>query len=158
MLPLFVKAIHLMASMFFLGFGMGSVFYKIRAYQSRDVAVIAFCDREIVRADWFFTVPSGIVLPLSGAAMVHLYHYPWTTPWILIGLSGWAIAGLTWLPAAFLQIRMRRLALKAHSDGTELPAEYRRAHRTWMMLGLPSFAAAMTVLWAMIAKAAAFSF
>jgi uncharacterized membrane protein len=135
---------------------MGSVFYKIRAYQSRDVRVIAFADREIVRADWLFTVPSGIALPLSGGAMVHLHHLAWGTPWILIGLSGWAIAGLTWLPAAFLQIRMRRLALRAHADGTELPPEYHRAHRTWMLLGVPSFAAVMVVLWAMIAKAAAF--
>lgn len=156
MLFLFVKAAHLMASMLFLGFGLGSVFYKIRAYQSRDVGVIAFCDREIVRADWCFTVPSGIALPLSGAAMVHLYGLPWTTPWILVGLSGWAIAGLTWLPAAFLQIRMRSLATQAHREGTSLPDTYRRAHRAWMTLGVPSFTAAMVVLWAMIAKTAAF--
>jgi uncharacterized membrane protein len=159
MLPLFVKAVHLMAAMFFLGFGMGSVFYKIRAYQSRDVRVIAFCDREIVRADWLFTVPSGVVLPLSGAYLVHLYHMPWMTPWVLIGLGGWAVAGLSWLPAAFLQIRMRRLALEAHASGEKvLPVAYHRAHRTWMLLGMPSFTAAMVVLWAMIAKAAAFSF
>lgn len=158
MLPLVVKAIHLMAAMFFLGFGMGSVFYKVRAYQSGDVRVIAFCDREIVRADWLFTVPSGVVLPLSGLFLVHLYRMPWTTPWVLVGLGGWAVAGLSWLPAAFLQLRMRRLALEAHARGAELPAAYHRAHRVWMLLGAPSFAAAMIVLWAMVAKAAAFSF
>ncbi len=157
MLPIFLKAIHLMAAMFFLGFGMGSVFYKIRAYQSGDLKVIAFADREIVRADWFFTVPSGLALPLTGAIMVELYHLPWSTPWIVIGLGGWAAAGLTWLPAAFLQMRMRDLVRRALAEERDtLPEGYHRAHRTWMMLGVPSFTAAMLVLWAMIAKAAAF--
>jgi uncharacterized membrane protein len=156
MLPLVVRAIHLFAAMFFLGFGMGSVFYKIRAYKSGDDAVLAFADREIVRADWIFTVPSGVILPLTGAWLVHLYGLPWTTPWIVVGLGGWALAGLTWLPAAFLQIRMRRLAELARREGTALSPAYHRAHRLWMILGVPSFSAAMLVLWAMIAKAAAF--
>lgn len=158
MLPLVLKLVHIFASMFFLGFGMGSVFYKMRAYRTGDLGVLAFCDREIVRADWFFTVPSGILLPVTGVALVHLYRLPWTTPWVLIGLGGWALAGLTWLPAAFLQVRMRELVLKAHAEGAPLPDAYHRAHRTWMILGVPSFSAAMVVLWAMIAKAAAFSF
>jgi uncharacterized membrane protein len=156
MLVLVLKAVHLFASMFFLGFGMGSVYYKMRAYRTRDVAVIAFCDREIVLADWIFTVPSGVALPLTGIGMVHAYHLPWSTPWILVGIGGWAVAGLTWLPAAFLQVRMRRLAARALEERTPLPETYHRAHRAWMALGVPSFLAAMTVLWAMIAKAAAF--
>jgi uncharacterized membrane protein len=155
-LLLFVKAIHVLGSMFFLGLGMGSVFYKVRAYQSRDPAALAFCDREIVRADWLFTVPSGILLPLTGVWLVELYDLPWDTPWVLVGIGGWALAGLTWLPAAFLQIRMRKMAMAALEQGAELPPDYHRAHKIWMLLGVPSFTAAMIVVWAMIAKAAVF--
>ena len=57
---------------------------------------------------------------------------------------------------ARLQIRMRRLAELALREGTALSPAYHRAHRLWMIFGVPSFSAAMLVLWAMIAKAAAF--
>ncbi|MCZ7681256.1 MAG: DUF2269 domain-containing protein [Sandaracinaceae bacterium] len=156
MLALVLKAIHVFASMLFLGLGIGSVFYKLRAYRSGDPAALAFCDREIVLADWLFTVPSGVLLPATGLWMAHLYRLPLTTPWILVGVGGWALAGLTWLPAAFLQIRMRGMSARALERGEPLPPAYRSAHRAWMTLGLPSFTAAMFVLWAMIAKAAAF--
>lgn len=156
MLVLFIKTVYVVAAILFLGFGMGSVYYKLRAYSTRDAAVIAFADREIVRADWLFTVPSGFVLPLTGATMVHFYGLPWMTPWILTGLLAWAVAGLTWLPAAFLQLRMRALAASAHREGASLSIAYHRAHRAWMLLGVPSFLAAMTALFAMIAKTVAF--
>jgi uncharacterized membrane protein len=158
MVALVLKLVHIFASMFFLGFGMGSVFYRMRAYQSGNLELMVFADREVVRADWFFTVPSGVLLPLTGVWLVHLYGLPWSTPWVLVGLGGWALAGITWLPAAFLQVRMRDLALRAKAEGTPLPEAYHRAHRIWLILGFPSFTSAMVVLWAMIAKAAAFSF
>ncbi|MBZ0121122.1 MAG: DUF2269 domain-containing protein [Sandaracinaceae bacterium] len=100
MLPIVLKAVHVLSSMLFLGLGLGSVFYKVRAYRRGELAVVAFCDREIVLADWLFTVPSGIVLPVTGLWLATLYQLPLTTPWILAGLGGWAFAGLTWLPAA----------------------------------------------------------
>lgn len=156
MLPIVLKAVHVLSSMLFLGLGLGSVFYKVRAYRRGELAVMAFCDREIVLADWLFTVPSGIVLPATGLWLATLYQLPLTTPWILAGLGGWAFAGLTWLPAAFLQIRMRTLSGLAARTGEALPPAYHRAHRVWMALGVPSFAAAMVALWAMIAKHAAF--
>jgi uncharacterized membrane protein len=152
MLAVVLKALHVFAAMLFLGGGLGSVYYKIRAYQGGDLGVIAFCDREIVRADWLFTVPSGLTLPVTGIAIALLYGLPLTTPWILTGIVGWAVAGLTWLPAAFLQLRMRRLAAAALASGAPLDPAYHAAHRTWMLLGVPSFTAALVVIWAMVAK------
>jgi uncharacterized membrane protein len=146
------KTLHILCAILFLGFGAASFFYKSVAFRTRSPTVVAWCDRHIVLADWLFTVPSGLLLPLTGALMVHLYGLPWTTGWVLVGVLGYAIAGLTWLPAARLQIVMRRLSERAEQEGSALPPEYGDALRTWRLLGLPSFLATMVALWAMVSK------
>lgn len=155
MLALYLKAIHVGAAILFLGTGLGSAFYKLRADRSGSVAVAAWAQRNVVLADWLFTVPSGLVLPLSGLWLVHLYGLPLSTSWVLFGLVGFAIAGLTWLPAAWIQLRMRRLADDALADGHALPPEFFRLHRLWLALGVPSFLAAIATIWVMVGKHAA---
>lgn len=155
MLLLLIKTIHVLGAMVFLGTGAGSAWYKMRASRTDDARVTAWCDVEIVRADWIFTVPAGVTMPLTGALLVHLNGMSWTTPWILIGLLGYAIAGVFWLPAAWLQIRMRELSTRAAAAGEPLPAAYARAQRAWTLLGVPSFLAAIVTIWVMVAKWAA---
>jgi len=153
MLYVALKALHILAAMLFLGTGFGSAWYKWRAWRSGEVAAIAFVDREVVFADWLFTVPSGIVLPATGVAMVAIMRAAWTTPWIAAGVAFYAVAGLTWLPAAVLQLRMRRWSAAAQAQGGALPPDYHRAQRIWIALGVPSFLAAIATVAVMAAKA-----
>lgn len=154
MLALVLKTLHVLGAVLFLGTGAGSAYYKLRAAASKDLAVIAWCDAEVVRADWLFTVPAGVTMPVTGLWLVHLYRLPLETPWVWQGLAGYVIAGLTWLPAAYLQIRMRAVSAAALREGRPLPPEWQRMQRTWALLGLPSFAATMAVVWMMVSKQA----
>ena len=120
------------------------------------MAAAAWVDAEVVFADWVFTVPAGVVLPLSGLLLAWQYGLPLTTPWVLEAILGYAAAGLTWLPAAGLQLRMRRLSAEARRAGAPLPPEWRRAQRTWALLGLPSFGVSVVVVWVMVSKSAVF--
>ncbi len=151
-LYLFLKAVHVVAAMVFFGTGLGSAWYRFRADRSGDVRVIAWCQREIVLADFVFTVPSAVMLPLTAVAMIEVTGTPWRTGWILWAALGYAVAGLCWLPAAWLQIRMRRLADVALAKGDPLPVEYHRAARIWLYLGVPSFGATMATIGLMVAK------
>lgn len=151
MLVLTVKALHILGALLFLGAGMMTAWYKVRADRSGDPAVVVWCQREIVRADWLFTLPSAIVLPASGLYLVHAYGMPWTTGWVLLGIGAFALSGLLWLPAVWLQIRMRRLAEEALASGT-LPAEFHRLNRIWMALGVPAFVIAVATVWLMTVK------
>ena len=152
MIYLLIKTLHILGAILFLGTGLGSAYYKWRADRSGNLEVIAWCQREIVFADWIFTVPAGIIMPVTGISMMHLYGFPWTSPWIIIGFAGYAIAGICWLPAAFLQIKMRTLADEALEKGRELPPEFHKANRIWMILGFPAFLASIGVLWVMVSK------
>lgn len=154
MLPLVLKTIHILGAVLFLGTGLGSAYYKLRAGLSKDVAVIAWCDREVVRADWLFTVPAGLTMPVTGLWLVDLYKLPLHTSWVWQGLAGYAVAGITWLPAAYLQVRMRALSAAALRDGTPLPPAWHGMQRTWALLGVPSFSVTLAVVWMMVSKQA----
>jgi len=152
MLYLVLKTLHVLAAVVFLGTGFGSAWYKLRAGLTRDVAAAAWIDAEVVRADWIFTIPAGLLLPATGLGMTLGYGMPLSTPWVLQGLLGYAVAGLAWLPAAGLQLRMRRLSAEALREGRPLPERWRRDQRLWAALGLPAFAAAAAVVWVMVSK------
>ena len=154
MLVFFLKSLHIFGVVVFLGTGAGSAWYKLRASRSNDTRVIAWCDAEVVFADWLFTVPSAVIVPATGLLLVYFYRLPFTTPWVWQGIAGYVIAGVTWLPAAFLQVRMRRLSARARDEGTELPPRWRTMQRAWALLGIPSFSATITVLWMMVSKQA----
>ena len=149
---LLLKTVHVLGATLFLGTGLGSAWYKVRSWRSGDVRIIAWADREVVLADWLFTIPSGVVMPVTGLWLAHLYGIPWTAGWLKWAIGGYACAGLFWLPAAWLQLVMRRLSTTAATTGTPLPPEWRRARRIWTLLGVPSFGATVVTVWVMVTK------
>lgn len=152
MILLAVKTVHVLAAMFFLGAGLMTAYYKVRADRSGDLRVLVWYQREIVLADWLFTLPSGVVLPVTGIWLATSYGIPLTSSYVAAGIVGYAIAGALWVPAAWLQIRMRAIAATALRDGTELPPTFHKANRAWMALGVPAFAVAAFTVWVMVAK------
>lgn len=148
----YLKVAHVLAMSLFLGAGIASALTKIRADRTGDPRVILFAQNHIVLADWLFTVPSGIALPVTGFWMVHLLGLPWLGSWVGASLLLYATAGLAWLPAAYLQIKMRGAAAHAVETSTPLPDAYHRWNRIWFLLGIPAFVAAMLTVYVMVTK------
>lgn len=146
------KTLHILSAMLFLGAGLMTAYYKVRADRSGDIAVVAWYQREIVRADWTFTLPSGFLLPATGFGLVHLYGLPLTTRWVMFGIVGFALSGLLWLPALWLQLRMSQMADAAHRDGVALPGEFHIMNRAWTLLGVPAFLIAILTVLVMVGK------
>ena len=139
--------------MFFLAGGCIIAYFKLRADKSKDLEIIVWYHRELVLADWLFTLPSSLLLLFSGLGLVHLYGLPLTTSWLLIGLAGYAIAGCCWIPAVYFQFKMRNLAIESLANGANTPsAAYYQAKKWWLVLGVPAFVSAGVALWAMIFK------
>ncbi len=152
MLILLAKTLHVLSATIFFGAGLMSAWWKVRADRSTDVRIVAWAQREIVFADWVFTVPSGVLSPLTGAYLVVTYGLPWSTSWVLASIGGYVVAMVCWLPAAYLQLEMRRLADAALESDSPLPERFHRLNRVWLMLGAPAFTAAMFIIWAMVSK------
>jgi uncharacterized membrane protein len=147
-----LKTLHILSMVLLFGTGLGSAFYKWMADRSGHVAHIAVTNRHVVLADWIFTTPTVIFQPLSGAWMLHLAGVPFDTPWVLLSLGLYALAGGCWLPVVWLQIRMQRIAQDAAARGVPLPAIYGRMARAWFWLGVPAFAAMVAVVALMVFK------
>jgi uncharacterized membrane protein len=151
---LVVKWLHILSSTFLFGTGIGSAFYMLFTSLSRDVRAIAVVSRHVVLADWIFTTTTIVIQPLTGIYMIHLAGYPWTSKWIMWSFALYFLAGACWLPVVWMQLKMRDMAQLAARDGTELPAQYWRYLRLWVLLGIPAFVALVIVFWLMVAKPA----
>jgi len=149
---LLVKAFHIFSSVLLVGTGFGSAFYLFFANRSKQVAVIAVVSHLVVCADWWFTTPTIILMPLSGLWLAHSAGWSWHTPWIAWTLALYALAGICWLPVVWLQIRMARMAQDCAREGSQLPERYWRYARVWEMLGSPAFAAMLAVYFLMVVK------
>ncbi|VVE59270.1 hypothetical protein PAN31117_05254 [Pandoraea anapnoica] len=149
---LVVKVIHILSSVLMVGTGLGSAFYLFFANRSGSVETIAVVSRLVVRADWWFTTPTVIIQPLSGAYMLHLAGYPLNSAWLVASAGLYALAAACWLPVVWIQIRMSRIAASADEKKSTLPAHYWHYARRWELLGYPAFAAMVIIYFLMVLK------
>lgn len=147
-----VKFLHVVSATLFFGAGLASALLKAWADRLGNLEAIAAANRGIVWADWLFTIPSAIALPATGLWMIHLGNRSLTDEWIVWGIGLYALAGLCWLPAAYLQLLMRRTATGALASGQELPSSYWLQARIWFLLGIPAFLAAVLTIYVMVAR------
>jgi uncharacterized membrane protein len=147
-----VKWLHILSSTLLFGTGLGSAFYMFCASRTRDVRAIATVVRYVVIADWLFTTPTIILQPLTGAYLIHLAHFPWSSRWIAWSIALYVLAGAAWLPVVWMQIRMRDMAQNAAERTAPLPDLYWRYLRWWVALGIVAFLALVVVFYLMVAK------
>lgn len=151
LIPL-VKALHVLSATVFFGAGLMSAFWKFRGDLSDDPRVVTWAQKQVVLADWVFTVPAGIISPLTGVYLVHSYSIPFTTPWVLASIGGFVATGVLWLPAAWIQVELRKLASQCLAEGTALPPRFHRLNRIWLGLGVPAFALSVFIIYVMVVK------
>jgi uncharacterized membrane protein len=147
-----VKALHIITGIILVGTGLGSAFFKYRVDRIGDLSAILFASKTVVLVDWVFTVPAVVLQPLSGLLLTHWGGHSLIQPWLLTGIGFYVLAGLCWLPAVYLQIRMRDLAQEAVWSKTALPAHYRDLSRIWFWLGVFGFGAALLTVLLMVIK------
>ena len=151
---LVVKWLHILSSVVLVGTGLGSAYYMFFANRSGEITAQATVSRLVVRADWWFTSPTVVLQPVTGFALVYLAGWPLTTPWLILSIALFLLAGACWLPVVWLQIRMAAMAKEAARSGHALPAAYWRCARWWELLGYPAFVAMVVVFFLMVTKPA----
>lgn len=154
---LILKYLHIISAILLFGTGLGSAFYKWMADRSGNINHIAITNKNVVLADWLFTTPTIIFQPISGVWMATIVGYPLTTPWIMVSLILYVIAGVCWLPVVYLQIKMKKMAELAMQNNTELPNKYWRYAKMWFVLGIPAFIAMVLVVMLMVFKGTLFN-
>ncbi|MEX2033683.1 MAG: DUF2269 domain-containing protein [Xanthobacteraceae bacterium] len=151
-LYLLLKLVHVIGSAVLFGTGLGIAFFMVMAHRSGDPAAIAHTARIVVIADALFTATAVVVQPLTGWAMAAMVGYSTYHFWINATLVLYVFVGLCWLPAVWIQLRLRDLSAAAARDGTALPARYHSYFRLWFALGWPAFAGVLAIFVLMIWK------
>ncbi len=144
--------LHIASLILLLGVGGGSAFYKFMSDKSENLEVIVHTNKMVVLADWLFTTPSAILQPLTGVMLMNMLKLSWKTPWLLASMVLYVVAGILWLVAVYLQIRMKNMALLAHKEEKQLGQEYFKLVNYWIALGVFSFLAMAGIFVLMVFK------
>lgn len=153
MLYLYLKYIHILSSTLLFGTGLGSAFYYWRAHQQNDLRARYFAVRNVVIADWLFTLPAVVIQPITGVLLMHVLSVPFSAHWIMLTLVLYAIAGACWIPVVWLQIQMEKCLKDAIATGkSDCPDYYYFYYRCWFFLGWPAFTAVIIIFYLMVIK------
>ncbi|CAA6808032.1 MAG: Membrane protein [uncultured Sulfurovum sp.] len=143
---------HIASVILLLGVGAGSAFYKFMADRSGNLEVIVHTNKMVVLADWLFITPSAILQPLTGVLLMNMLNISIWTPWLLASIILYIFAGVLWLVAVYLQIRMKDMALEVQRKEETLGKEYFLFVKYWVILGIFSFLAMASVFVLMVFK------
>ena len=149
---LVLKWIHILSSVLMVGTGFGSAFYLWCTQRTGNVSAIAVVARLVVKADNAFTLPAALIQPATGFSMALIAGYSLHQTWLLASVMLYLIAGLSWLPVLYLQLRMAALAEEAALHGQSLPASYWRDARHWTWLGAIGFSSMLAIYGLMVFK------
>jgi len=149
-----LKWLHVLGAMVLFGTGLGTAFHLWFAHRTADARLIAAAAHSTVVADYAFTLPAGLLQPITGFALAAAAGYPLGSRWIVAAFALYLVAGACWIPVVFIQLRLRDLARASVRDAAPLPPAYRRLWNAWLALGWPAFAALAAAVWLMIARPA----
>lgn len=147
--------LHLLGAVLFVGNIVTAAFWKVAADLRRDPAIVHQAARNVMLADWIFTLPGLALLIITGSLMaersgIGMGGFNWlTTSLILFGITG-----AIWLAALIpLQRKMIRLSEQSVRSGS-LSEAYRKASKQWAVYGIAATLLPVVVLYLMIAQPA----
>lgn len=150
----FWKLIHLSGVILLVGNVTVTSIWKIYADRTRDARIIGFAQRLVTITDWFFTFWGIVLLVVGGFVMAWMAEMdPLRDDWLVWSEVQFVIAGMIWLFLLVpIQIRQARMA-RGFAAGGEIPDEYFRLGRRWIVWGLVATVPLVGAMWSMVAKA-----
>lgn len=149
----FIKFIHLLGVVLFLGNIVVSAVWKNQADKTRNPAIIAFACRLVKITDLAFTAGGVVLIAIGGIGLYHIARIDLAARFNLqSGIFLFIMAAVIWLLGLIpLQRRMAKLAQKAcDHHQADLPETYYRAARLWNFLGLLAVIFPFITLWLML--------
>ena len=152
MIRMVFLGLHILSASVIFGTGVGIAFFMVRAKQTGDAATVAVVSKMVVTANFVFTAIAFVVQPITGIGILVVNRWDPYQPWLLIAYGLYLLILLCWLPAVWLQMRMRDLATEAAARNEPLPDAYHRLYRRWLALGWPAFAIVVVIFGLMVAQ------
>jgi uncharacterized membrane protein len=149
---LVLKLVHIVSVVAFLGNISTGIYWHARAQRTGDPKIIAHTVAAIIASDRYFTVPSVVLILLTGVAAALIGGFPiFSTDWIFWTLVLFIVSGVLFM--AFVVPLQRQMLVYALSGAFDPPV-YTALARRWKLWGLLSLATPLAGLGLMVLKPA----
>ncbi|MEA3571651.1 DUF2269 family protein [Paenibacillus phoenicis] len=149
----FWLTLHVLGVLLMVGNIITAAFWKIRADRTGNPQIMHYAAKNVMIADYIFTIPGLVLIVLSGGMMTGSLGYSLTgLNWLTFSLILFAVTGLIWL---LILIPMQRKMIRLSSDDIEsgtVSAAYRKASRNWAVYGTIATLLPLVILYLMISK------
>jgi len=150
----YLKLIHLIAVIIFLGNIFTGLFWMHIAIKTKDIKIISHSIKGVIRSDRLFTIP-GVILITAGGLMTAIYgHIPIIhTGWIFWSLILFSISGVAFAwKVAPLQKKIYQLTLNQESPDNFNWTIFKKIYVAWEIWGLIALLTPVTALVMMTLK------
>ena len=132
---LWLKVIHLLGVVMFLGNIIITGWWKYRADSTRNPQILAFAQRQVTLTDWIFTGGGAAILLGAGMMNVAMYGLSYSSKWLGWGMSLFILSGVIWVAILIpTQIKQAKMA-EAFSKANEIPGHYWKLCMRWNIWG-----------------------
>lgn len=132
---LWLKTIHLLGAILFLGNIIVTGWWKNMADRTRNPQIIAFAQRQVTLTDYIFTAGGVAILAIAAYANVGIHQIELTAKWLIHGQIMFLLSGLIWaivlIPAQIRQAKMAR----EFAVNNVIPEEYWKLCARWKIWG-----------------------
>lgn len=134
----YLKLIHLLAVMIFMGNIITGLFWMSFAVKTKDLKIIAHTMKGIIKADRYFTIP-GVVIILLGGFLGAMYgHFPiFGTGWIFWSIIMFSISGIAFaIKVAPLQKKIYNLTVNKEASTDFDWKNFKKVYVEWDIWGI----------------------
>lgn len=145
--------LHLIGVVLFLGNIITAAFWKVRADLSKNPALIHSTVKNVMLADYAFTLPGLALIVVSGIVMAVREGLPMSgLNWLTLSLILFAVTGIVWLAVLIpLQLSMIRRSAECIESGS-ISKAYRQASLYWALFGIAATLLPVAILILMVTR------
>ncbi len=152
---LWLKVIHLLGVVMFLGNIIITGWWKNMADLTRNAQIIAFAQRQVTVTDWIFTAGGSVILLVGGMLNVHLHGLSYSAKWLGWGVSLFVLSGIIWAVVLIpTQVKQAKMA-KTFAQTGEITEYYWKLCMRWNIWGAIAVILPLINLYWMTFKSAA---
>ncbi len=149
---LWLKTLHILGVVLFLGNIIVTGWWKNMADQTKNPQVIAFAQHQVTLTDFIFTAGGVAILLIAGVLNVWLHDISLNTKWLVLGFLFFISSGLIWAFVLIpVQIKQAKMANDFAQTGV-IPDEYWRYCKVWNVFGVLATLLPMINLYFMVFK------
>lgn len=151
---LWLKSLHLLGVVLFLGNIIVTGWWKAMADASKNPVIIAFAQRQVTLTDVVFTAGGALILLVGGMVNIGLHNISPALTWLRWGMGLFVLSGGIWAVVLIpTQIEQATLA-KTFTQNSVIPQRYWLLCRRWYIWGLIATVLPLCNLYWMVFKTA----